>query len=211
MRFHLTDAQSSWKAKGDELGRDLGLDATAVDAVSGAARAGILDRGADLMSMAAAVEAVAHGSPSAAMAIAMHSAAARAAWSSQQFGDVLFRGDRVGALALSSEDVPLLRRDRLSGRASWVAPIAHGGLAVVGARSGDDLVAVAVWLADPGVSIEPVDPSGLRPLACAHLAFQDAEAVGVGPTVPVMSRLRVLIAAAGLGIGRRALDEALVA
>ncbi len=216
VRFDLTAAQASWRSKGDALGRAIGRDASADDAVKGAARIGLLDRSADLLSNAAAVEAIAHGSPSAAMAIAMHIVAAHATAGNPRLGDALFRGERVGALALSSEDVPLLKGGaagdgRLSGRASWVAPIVDGGLAIVGARSGDDLVAAAIPLAGTGVSIEPVEPSGLRPLACAHLAFQDAEAVVVGPTIPVMSTLRVLIAAAGLGIGRRALEEALVA
>jgi len=210
MRFDLTDIQASWKGKGETLGRELGLDAAAADAVMGAARVGILERRADLMSIAAAVEAVAHGSPAAAMAIAMHSVAAHTAGANERFGDLLFRGEQVGSLALSSEDVPLLKGSRLSGRASWVAPTVEGGLAIVGARSGDDLVAVAVPLAGKGVAVEPVEPSGLRPMACAHLAFDDAEVFGVGPTVPVMARLRALIAAVGLGIGRRALQEALV-
>jgi alkylation response protein AidB-like acyl-CoA dehydrogenase len=211
MRFELTDVQSSWKSKGETLGRELGLDAAAADAVMGAARIGLLERRADLMSIAAAVEAMAHGSPAAAMAVAMHSVAAHAAGFSERFGDLLFRGEQVGALALSSEDVPLLRGDRLNGNASWVSPIVDGGLAIVGARSGDDLVAVAVPLASEGVSIEPIEASGLRPLVCANVAFADTGAFGIGPTVPVMARLRVLIAAAGLGMGRRALDEALIA
>jgi alkylation response protein AidB-like acyl-CoA dehydrogenase len=215
MRFELTDVQSSWKSKGEALGRELGLDATAADAVMGAARAGLLERRADLTSIAAAVEALAHGSPSAAVAIAMHSIVAHAAASSVRFGDLLFRGEQVGALALSSEDVPVLEHTAnggiLGGRASWVAPIVEGGLAVVGARSGDDLVAVAVPLASRGVTIEEIQPSGLRPLVCGHVTFENAEAFGVGPTVPVMARVRVVIAAAGLGIGRRALDAALLA
>ena len=215
MRFDLTDVQASWKSKGEELGRDLGLDAAAAAAVMGAARVGILERRADLVSIAAAVEAVAHGSSSAAMAIAMHTVAAQAAAGNNQFGDLLFRGEQVGALALSSEDVPVVKREggteRLNGRASWVAPIVKGGLAIVGARSGDELVAVAVPLAVSGVTVESVEPSGLRPIVCGHVSFDNAEAFAVGPTVPVMSRLRILIAAVGLGIGRRALEEALVA
>jgi alkylation response protein AidB-like acyl-CoA dehydrogenase len=211
MRFELTDVQSAWKSKGETLGSELGIDAAAADAVMGAARAGLLERRADLMSIAAAVEAVAHGSPSAAMAIAMHSVAAEAAASSERFGDLLFRGEQVGALALSSEDVPVLDGDRLNGSAAWVSPIVDGGLAIVGARSGDDLVAVAVPLAGRGVSIERIDASGLRPLVCARLSFERADVLGVGHTVPIMARLRVLIAAAGLGMGRRALGEALIA
>jgi alkylation response protein AidB-like acyl-CoA dehydrogenase len=211
MRFDLTDVQSSWKSKGETLGRDLGVDAAAADAVMGAARAGLLERRADLMSIAAAVEAVAHGSPSAAMAIAMHTVAAGAAASVERFGDLLFRGEVRGALALSSEDVPLARGNSLSGRASWVAPIVNGGLAIVGARSGDELAAFAVPLDARGVDVETVEAAGLHPLVCAHLALKNVEAFPVGPTVPVMARLRVLIAAVGLGMGRRALEEALVA
>ena len=211
MRFDLTDVQSSWRSKGEALGRELGPDAAAADAVMGAARAGLLERRADLLSTAVAVEAVAHGSPAAAMALAMHSVTAHAAASDARFGDLLFRGEQVGALALSSEDVPVMNGERVSGRASWVAPIVEGGLAIVGARRGDEIVAVAVPLAGGGVSIDEIQPSGLRPLVCAHLGFDDAEAFGVGATVPVMARLRVVIAAAGLGIGRRALEEALLA
>jgi alkylation response protein AidB-like acyl-CoA dehydrogenase len=211
MRFDLTDVQASWKSKGEAFGRDLGPDATAADAVMGAARVGLLERRVDLVSIAAGVEAVAHGSPSAAMAIAMHTVAAGAAVSLEKFGDLLFRGEMRGALALSSEDVPLARGNTLSGRASWVAPIADNGLAIVGARVGDDLAAFAIPLAGRGVTVERLEAAGLRPLVCAHLMLRDAEAFHVGATVPVMARLRVLIAAVGLGIGRRALQEALVA
>lgn len=209
MRFDFTEVQASWKARGEALGREVGADAAAADAVMGAARAGLVDRRADLLSIAAAVEAVAHGSPSAAMAIAMHATAALAAAGSDRFGDLLFRGEQVGALALSSEDVPVADGARLSGSASWVAPIAPGGLAVVGARRGDELAAYAVPLAARGVAVEPLDPAGLRPLVFAQLRLDGADAIHVGPTVPVMARLRVLVAAVGLGIGRRALEEAL--
>ena len=211
MRFDLTDVQSSWKSKGETLGRELGPDAAAADAVMGAARVGLLERRADLMSIAAAVEAMAHGSPSGAMALAMHTVAAGAAASLPQLGDLLFRGEQRGALALSSEDVPLAKGSSLSGRVSWVAPVVNGGLAIVGARSGDELAAFAVPLDGRGVQVETVEAAGLRPLVCAHLTVKDVEAFHVGPTVPVMARLRVLIAAVGLGIGRRALEEALVA
>ncbi len=145
------------------------------------------------------------------MAIAMHSVAALAAGGDERFGDLLFRGELVGALALSSEDVPVVKSGRLTGRASWVAPIVEGGLAIVGARQDDELVAVAAPLAGQGVEIETVQPAGLRPLTFAHVVFHDAEGFDAGPTVPVMARLRVLVAAVGLGIGHRALQEALIA
>ena len=211
MRFQFTDVQASFQSRGEALGRELGLDAAAADAVMGAGRVGLLERRADLLSVAAAVEAAAFGSPATAMAIAMHSVAALAAAHDERFGDLLFRGEQVGALALSSEDVPAVKNGRLSGRASWVAPIVEGGLAIVGARRDDELVAVAAPLSGRGVTIETVDSAGLRPLTFAHVSFDDAEGFDVGPTVPVMARLRVLVAAAGLGIGHRALEEALVA
>lgn len=211
MRFDLTDVQSSFKFKGEALGRDLGVDAAAADAVMGAARVGLLERRADLVSIASAVEAVAHGSPSAAMAIAMHWVAATAAAEIERFGDLLFRGEMRGGLALSSEDVPTAKGNTLAGHASWVAPITDGGLAIVGARRGEELAAFAVPLAIPGVRVETVDAAGLHPLVCAHLTLENVEAFPVGATIPVMARLRVLVAAVGLGIGRRALEEALIA
>jgi hypothetical protein len=136
MRFHLTDVQTSFKHNGETLGRELGPDATAADAVMGAARVGLLGRRVDLLSLAAAVEAMAHGSPAASMAFAIHAVAAGAAAHNARFGDLLFRGEQVGAMALSSEDVPAVRDGRLEGRASWVAAVMPGGLAVVGALEG---------------------------------------------------------------------------
>ena len=211
MRFDLTDVQSSWKTRGDTLGEELPLDASAADAVMGAARAGLLDARADLVSIAAAVESVAYRSPSAGMAIALHSVAAFACADQAQFADALFRGELIGALTLSSEDVPVKQGNRLTGRASWVAPITRDGLALVGARADDDVVVCAVSLASTGVWTDAVEPAGLRGLTCAHLVLQDAEAVAIGPPVPLMARVRVLLAGVGLGIGQRALAEALVA
>lgn len=211
MRFELTDLQSSWKSKGEALGGELPLDPSPGDAVTGAARVGLLDPRADLVSIAAGVESVAYRSASAGVAIALHTVVASACAEHSQFADALFRGELIGALTLSSEDVPIERGGRLTGRASWVAPITSGGLALVGARTGDDAMAFAVSLASAGVWTDAVEPAGLRGLACAHLIVEEAEAVALGPTVPLMSRVRVLMAAVGLGIGRRALAEALVA
>jgi alkylation response protein AidB-like acyl-CoA dehydrogenase len=211
MRFDLTDLQASWKAKGEELARQLPLDAAAGDGVMGASRFGLLDPRADLLSLAAAVESVAYGSPSAAAAIAMHSVVATALAGHPQYADPLYRGDLIGALTLSSEEVPIERTRRLTGRVSWVAPITDIGLGLVGARRGDDHTAFAFPLNARGVTLESIDPAGLRGLAYAHLVLDDVEATPVGPTVPLMARVRVLMAAVGLGIGRRALTEALAA
>jgi alkylation response protein AidB-like acyl-CoA dehydrogenase len=210
MKFELTDLQASWKSKGEELGGELPLDASPGEVVMGAARVGLLDARADLVSIAAAVESVAYRSASAGVAIALHTVVASACAEHSAFADALLKGELIGALTLSSEDVPIERGGRLTGRASWVAPITSGGLALVGARTDEDAVAFAVSLASRGVWTDAVEPAGLRGLACAHLIFEEAEAVRLGPTVPLMSRVRVLMAAVGLGIGQRALAEALV-
>jgi alkylation response protein AidB-like acyl-CoA dehydrogenase len=72
-------------------------------------------------------------------------------------------------------------------------------------------VAAAVSLNAPAVSQEPVDTAALGGLVCGHLRLDGASFVPVGPTMPFMSRVRILLAAAGLGMGRRALREALAA
>jgi alkylation response protein AidB-like acyl-CoA dehydrogenase len=113
-------------------------------------------------------------------------------------------------MALSSEDVPVEENGRLSGRAAWVAPLTPLGVAVVGVRSGGGLTAAAVSLNAPGVLQESVDTAALGGIVCGHVRLDGAPFVGVGPTMPFMSRVRILLAAAGLGMGRRALREALV-
>lgn len=209
MNFDLTDVQTAWKAKGAALGTDLGIDAAAADVMMGAARAGLLDANVDLLTLAVAVEALAFESPSAAIAFALHTGAALALASDERFSTLL-RGETVGSLALSSDEVPDAKGTHLWGRAAWVAPITENGVAIVGARvAGGDTTAFAVPLDAAEVSIEPVRTAALRGFVCGHLTFSGAEAAEVGPTVPIMARVRVLVAAAGLGMGRRALREAL--
>jgi alkylation response protein AidB-like acyl-CoA dehydrogenase len=128
----------------------------------------------------------------------------------RRFAD-LDSGEVVGAIALSSDDVPVEQDGRLSGRAAWVTPLTPLGVAVLGMRSGDGLTAAAVSLNAPGVMQEPVDTAALGGVVCGHVLLDGAPFVAVGPTMPFMSRVRILLAAAGLGMGRRALREALVA
>jgi alkylation response protein AidB-like acyl-CoA dehydrogenase len=119
------------------------------------------------------------------------------------------RGEIVGAIALSSDDVPSEEGGRLSGRASWVVPLTSNGLAIVGVRSGDGLVAAAVSLDAEGITQEPESTAGLRGLVCGHIRFERTPFTAAGATQPFMSRARILLAAAGVGMGRRALHEAL--
>src|SRR4030095_11335780 len=108
-------------------------------------------------------------------------------------------------------DVPVEESGRLSGRAAWVTPLTALGVAVLGVRSAARLAAGAVLLNAPGVRQEPVDTAALGGLVCGHLRLDGAPFVALGATMPFMSRVRILLAAAGLGMGRRALHEALVA
>ena len=218
MNFDLSDLQTAWREKGAALGRELADDPAAARVVRGAAREGLLDPAAELMSIAAAVEAMAFESPSAAVIFALHSGTALAVAGDERFSS-FFRGETVAAVSLSSDDVPVEQDGTLSGRAPWVAPITDHGIAVVGPRQGHHLregfggqaerAAFAVALDAPGVTIEPVKTAALSGLVCGHVTFSGAACTPIGATLPVMIRLRILIAAAGLGIGRRALREAL--
>jgi alkylation response protein AidB-like acyl-CoA dehydrogenase len=151
---------------------------------------------------------MAHESSTAAVVFALHCGTALTVAGDDRFTS-FYRGEAVAAVALSSDEVPVERDGRLSGRAAWVAPITDHGVAVVGPRRGEDRVAYAVALDGPGVAIEPVTTAALEGLVCAHVTFADAACTEIGATLPFMTRIRVLMAAAGLGIGRRALHEAL--
>jgi len=157
------------------------------------------------LSAAVAVEAVAWESAAAAISLAMHTSVVCGL-----VDESLTRGEIVGAIALSSEDVPSSRDGTLSGRASWVAPLSKKALAIVGVKNAEGgLEAAAVPLDRPGVAMEPVASAGLRGLVCGHLRFDRAAFTAAGATTPFMARVRVLLAAAGIGMGRRALHEAL--
>lgn len=208
MTFDLTDVQASWQEKGAALGGDLGPDPAAADVVMGAARVGLLDPAVDLLARALAVDALAFHSPSAGFAFALHTGTLLALAGDGRFSGLL-TGEAVGAIALSSDEYPQMADGRLRGRAAWVAPITTHGVALVGGRAGDVLHACAVALDASGLTVEPLATAALRGFVCAHLTCDGTPAVDAGATVPVMARLRVLVAAAGLGMGRRALREAL--
>ena len=106
---------------------------------------------------------------------------------------------------------PLLDGDRLNGRATWVGPMATETALIVGAANGDDIVACAVAAGAAGVAETQIRAAGLHGFACSHLAFTNTPCVVLGSPKPVMARVRVLLAAAGIGMGRRAAREALKA
>jgi alkylation response protein AidB-like acyl-CoA dehydrogenase len=208
--FNLSDVQLAWRSKAHSLRTGLGADAAASDVIHAAAAAGLVESRPDLLAAVVAVEALAYESSAAGVSLALHTGVTAGLDGDNRFSD-LARGKLVGAIALSSDDVPVEENGRLSGRAAWVTPLTPLGVAVIGVRSGDGLTAAAVHLNAPGVLQEPVATAALGGVVCGHLRLDGAPFVGVGPTMPFMSRVRILLAAAGLGMGRRALHEALVA
>lgn len=210
MDFDLAEGQAQWRDTGGALGRALARDTPAAEIVMAAARAGLLSPEADLLSVTMAVEAAAIESPAGAVVLALHVGAARAVVGDNRFSG-LFRGDIVGAVGLSSDDAPTELDGCLSGRAPWVAPIADGGVAFVGPRCAGERVAYAIALDAPGVKVERVGTAALEGLAWGHVIFDRARGIPVGATLPIMTRVRIFMAAAGLGMGRRALREALAA
>jgi alkylation response protein AidB-like acyl-CoA dehydrogenase len=208
MEFNLSERQQEWQLKAQAMAREIAARADASEIVTAAARAGLVDADTDLLSTAVAVEAVAWESAGAAVALALHTGVTTGLLDN----DALARlegGEIVGAIALSSDEVPVADDTTLSGRASWVTPLTARGLAIVGVRSGETLTAAAVRLDAAGIKQEPVETAGLAGLVCGHVRFDRTPFTPAGPTQPFMSRARVLLAAAGIGMGRRALHEAL--
>jgi len=208
MEFNLSDVQQSFKARGESLGRELSADATAADVVMGAARVGILDPRIDLLAAAVAVEGLAFESTAPAIALALHVGIVLAIGPDDRFTS-LVRGETVGAIALSTDDLPTEEGGALTGRASLVGPLTDRGVAIVGARRSDALTACAVSLDAPGTTVEEMGTAALRGFVCGHVTLDGVPGTLLGPTVPFMTRVRILLAAAGLGMGRRALHEAL--
>jgi alkylation response protein AidB-like acyl-CoA dehydrogenase len=210
MDFNLSDVQLAWQSKAHELGKRLAGDVSADDVIRAAAAAGLVQTEVDLLAATVAIEGLAYESSAAGVSLALHTGVTAGLGSDVAFAD-LGTGKVVGAIALSSDDVPVEEDGRLSGRAAWVTPLTALGIAVVGIRRGDSLTAAAIMLNGAGVQQEPVDTAALAGLVCGHVRLDGAAFVAVGPTMPFMSRVRILLAAAGLGMGRRALREALIA
>jgi alkylation response protein AidB-like acyl-CoA dehydrogenase len=209
LNFDLTDVQAAWRDKGAALGRDVAADAATAGVITGAGRVGLLDPEADLLAVAAATGAMAFESPAAGVTFALHSSIALAVAGDARFTS-LFRGEAVAAVGLSSDDMPTQHDGHVSGRAPWVAPITDHGIAVVGPQKGDARAAVVVALDTPGVSVEPVRTAALVGLVCGHITRDQAACTPIGATLPIMINVRILMAAAGLGMGRRGLHEALL-
>jgi len=210
MDFNLSDVQLAWQSKAHNLGTRLAADAPAGDVIREAAAAGLIEPRPDLLASAVAVEALSYESSAAGVTLALHTGVAAGLPEDNRFSD-LARGKIVGAIALSADEVPAEEGGRLFGRAAWVTPLTPLGVALLGVRSRDAVSAAAVWLNAPGVLQEAVDTAALGGVVCGSVRLDGAPFIAMGATMPFMSRVRILLSAAGLGMGRRALHEALVA
>jgi alkylation response protein AidB-like acyl-CoA dehydrogenase len=209
MDFEFTEVQRSWREKAQMLGRELSDDAAAADVITGAARVGLIDPDADLVAASLAVEMLACESAAAGMALALHTTTLLAFPRDERFAP-LARGEVVGALALSSEDVPAIADGRLSGRAAWVGPITDRGIAIVGARTPAQVTACAVALDGDGVRVTEATTSALRGFVWAYVMFEGTPCIAsAAETMRIMARARTLISSVALGIGNRALRESL--
>ncbi len=124
-------------------------------------------------------------------------------------------GQQVAALELSSDEMPRWEAGRVSGTASWVAPVMTDGVALLAARrvgpAGEAVEACLVSLADAGLQMRVEQADGVPGLPCATLMLSAVEALPLGAPEPVMAGARLRIAAVGLGVGARAVAEALSA
>ena len=207
MDFNLSQSHLAAQAAARALGAELPPQVDAAEVIRAAARHGLLDAAHDLLGTTVITETVAQTSAAAGIALALHLTVLRSIGDHPAAG-ALASGEDVGALALSSDEQPV-GGQQLSGRASWVAPLTPKGLAVVGAGTNGELIAYAVRLEAAGLTMEPIETPALTGITWGHLSFESTRALAIGPTPPVMSRARILLAAAALGMGRRALQEAL--
>ncbi|MBM3779668.1 MAG: hypothetical protein FJW23_15755, partial [Acidimicrobiia bacterium] len=109
------------------------------------------------------------------------------------------------------DEVPGIQDGRVSGAASWVAPVTARGVAILGARRDAEVDALLVGLDEAGVAVHPEATAGWPGVTFARVTLAAVQATPLGSASPVMALVRILMAAVALGIGRRALEEALVA
>ncbi len=207
MDVSLTIEQERLRADARALASSLTASATPAQVVAAAAGAGLLWPD-DLLTAVLVVDAVAWEHPGHALTLAVQTAVARAMPADER----LRTGALAGAMALSSDGLPSVPDGRVTGRASWVGPLAGPqGLAIVGARDGDHFTAYAVALDVAGVRVEHIETAAMAGFPCGYVFLDAVPCLALGSPKPVMACARLLLSAAGLGMGRRALSEALAA
>jgi hypothetical protein len=206
MDFMLSETQRAWQDTARRLAREWPRTGLTADVATSAQAAGIFAADLDAQTAIAIIEAAGVEHPVGAVTLAL-----QVAVNVSLDGAVTLQPSTGRAVALSSETKPILDAASLTGRALWVGPIADETAVIVGAAKGDDTVACAVAPGAPGVSVERINAAGLHGFDCAHLSFSGTPCVVLGSPKPVMARVRMLLAAAGIGMGRRAAREALKA
>ena len=206
MDFALSDAQRAWQDTARKLAHTWPMATLAVAVAESAHAAGIFAPDLDAASAVALIEAAGIEHPVGAVTLAL-----QVATSVSLAGAVPLRPGTGRAVALSSEVKPTLGGDRLNGNATWVGPMATETALIVGATQGDETIACAVAPAAAGIAETQIRAAGLHGFTSSHLAFSHTPCVPLGSPRPIMARVRVLLAAAGIGMGRRAAREALKA
>ena len=204
MDFALSDAQRAWQDTARSLAREWPRTGLTAAVAASAHAAGMFADDLDAPAAVAIVEAAGIEHPVGAVSLALQVAV------NVSLADAVALTPSTGrAVALSSETRPRLEGERLTGRALWVGPLADDTALIVGATQGDETVACAVAPGASATSVERIHAAGLHGFECAHLGFDGTPCVVLGSPRPVMARVRVLLAAAGIGMGRRAAREAL--
>ena len=204
MDFTLSDAERAWQETARKLAHEWPRAGLSAAVAASAHAAGLFASDLDALTAVAVVEAAGTEHPVGAVTLAL-----QVAVNVSLAGVVTLQPSTGRAVALSSETKPQLDGSVLTGRALWVGPVAEETALIVGASQGDEAVACAVAPGAAGVSVEPIHAAGLHGFDCAHLTFDQTPCAALGSPKPVMARVRVLLAAAGIGMGRRAAREAL--
>jgi alkylation response protein AidB-like acyl-CoA dehydrogenase len=206
MDFTLSDAQRAWQETARTLAHEWPRAGLSAAVATSAHAAGIFAVDLDAPTAIAIIEAAGIEHPVGAVTLAL-----QVAVNVSLMDAVPLQPSTSRAVALSSETKPRLEGAALTGRAMWVGPMADATALIVGAAQGDEAVACAVAPGAAGISVEPIHAAGLHGFDCAHLTFDRTPCVAIGSPKPVMARVRMLLAAAGIGMGRRAAREALKA
>src|SRR5689334_21513748 len=106
MDFNLSTSQQDWQERAQVFARGLSPGAAVTDIVAATVRAGLVDARGDLLSAIVVVEAFAWESAGAAVALAMHTGVTMGLAENEASAQ-LARGEIVGAIALSSDEVPI--------------------------------------------------------------------------------------------------------
>jgi alkylation response protein AidB-like acyl-CoA dehydrogenase len=206
MDFTHSNAERAWQDTARKLAQEWPREGLAAAVAASAHTAGLFSADLDALTAVAIVEAAGAEHPVGAVTLAL-----QVAVNVSLAGAVPLQPSTGRAVALSSETRPQLDGTTLSGRALWVGPVANDTAVIVGAAHNGETVACTIAPGAAGVAVEPIHAAGLHGFECAHLTFDKTPCVAIGSPKPVMARVRVLLAAAGIGMGRRAAREALKA